>query len=243
MPEMIFYSKPVVLNKGIHKNLKIANRPIHYGFAAQTNSVMLTGGEFIESAKEYPVVFVRTAERIVPAVLLGLREAENLFVDPDGRWESRYIPAFVRRYPFVPSVDAESDAMTVCIDESFPGFVTSGEGAPLFDDQEEPSLLLQNAIQFLLTFQEQIARTDIFVNRLDELGLFVELSARADLVNGQQYAMKGFLVVDEQKILGLDTVKAMELFRCGELGWIYAHLFSLSNMGRLVDLLARRTAR
>ncbi len=37
----------------------------------------------------------------MPAVLLGIRDQENLYVDDNGAWNAKYIPAFVRRYPFV----------------------------------------------------------------------------------------------------------------------------------------------
>ncbi len=241
MPELIFYQKPVALNKELHKNLKIAPKPVDFSFAAPTNSVILAGAEFIEASKEYPIIFVRTGERLAPAALLGLRDAENLYVDQSGVWSARYIPAFVRRYPFVLAGGSDVEEMTVCFDEGFSGFTTADEGNPLFNEQGEPAELLQNAVKFLQEYQAQINRTEVFVNRLNEFELLVELSARADLVNGKQFAMQGLLAVDEKKLLELSKPKALELFRCGELSWVYAHLFSLSNMGRLVDLLAQRT--
>ncbi|MBF0342110.1 MAG: SapC family protein [Magnetococcales bacterium] len=242
MAELLFYQKPVVLDKHRHKHLRLARQQGEYRFASQTNSVVLNGSEMIEAAKEYPVFFVRHGQGIVPVALLGLRDAENLFVTSEGVWEAKYIPAFVRRYPFVlASGNLETQALTVCIDEAFPGFVTQGEGQRLFDDQGEPTDWFKKAIRFLEEFQAQVRRTEVFVNRLHGLDLLVELTARADLVNGAQYAMQGLLVVDEKKLLELSKPQALELFRCGELGWVYAHLFSLSNMGRLVDLLARRT--
>ncbi|MEO5347012.1 MAG: SapC family protein [Magnetococcus sp. YQC-9] len=242
MPELIFYQKPVPLNKERHRHWRISGQAGHYAFAATTNSVILAGGEFIEAAKEYPVIFARNGDRIIPAALLGLRDAENLFVNPDGSWSGRYIPAFIRRYPFVLAGNDANQEMTVCIDEAFPGLsVGSGDGQSLFDAQGETTEWMQNAIRFMQEYQAQVRRTEVFVNRLDNLDLFVELTARADLVGGAQYAMKGLLVIDEKKLLELSKPQALELFRCGELGWVYAHLFSLSNMGRLVDMLARRT--
>lgn len=242
MAELIFYQKPVALNKDAHRNLRIAAQPVNFSFAAPTNSVILTGVEFVEAAKEYPIIFVRAGERITSAALLGLRDAENLFVRPDGSWDARYIPAFVRRYPFVLAASAGSDELTVCVDEAFAGFTTATDGNALFDDQGEPALLLQKAVNFLQEYQAQINRTEIFVNRLHESELLMDLSARADLADGKHYALQGLLGVDEKKLLAISKSKALELFRCGELSWVYAHLFSLSNMNRLADLLSRRTA-
>jgi hypothetical protein len=72
--------------------------------------------------------FLPAAGRPVPAVLLGLREAENLFVDRDGKWDARYVPAFVRRYPFVPGKGPQGELL-VCIDEASSCFdAAEGEG-------------------------------------------------------------------------------------------------------------------
>lgn len=70
-------------------------------FAGETNSVILAGVEFSEAAKEYPIVFTQAGDKVVPVALLGLRNEENLFVDGKGGWDGRYIPSFVRRYPFI----------------------------------------------------------------------------------------------------------------------------------------------
>ena len=34
--------------------------------------------------------------------------------------------------------------------------------------------------------------------------------------------------------------RALQLFRSGELSWVYCHLMSLGNMGRMVDRIAQR---
>jgi hypothetical protein len=71
-----------------------------------------------------------------PAALLGLREAENLFVDRDGKWDARYVPAFVRRYPFVPGKGPQGELL-VCIDEASSCF-DAGEGEALFRMASRP---------------------------------------------------------------------------------------------------------
>ncbi|MEO5362829.1 MAG: SapC family protein [Magnetococcus sp. DMHC-8] len=237
MKQLLFYEQPVALNKERHRALKIDNKGADYSFAKVTNSVIITGMEFVHVAKEYPIVFAKAGERTIPLALLGLRNDENLFVNGAGQWDARYIPAFVRRYPFV-LADSGDGNLAVCIDEGFAGFNTE-TGTPLFNEEGEQAPLLENAIRFLTEYQGQNQRTEIFVNRLQEMGLLTELTARAELAGGVKFSMGGLLVVEEKKLMELEQEKALELFRSGEMGWIYAHLLSLSNMNRLAEMLGR----
>ena len=237
MKQLLFYEQPVALNKERHRAFRIENKGASFAFSQRTNSVIITGMEFVHVAKEYPIVFAKAGDRTIPLALLGLRNDENLFVSEAGLWDARYIPAFVRRYPFV-LADSGDGNLAVCIDEGFAGFNTE-TGVPLFDEAGEQAPLLENAIRFLKEYQGQNQRTEIFVNRLMEMELLTELTARAELAGGVKFSMGGLLVVEEKKLMELEQEKALELFRSGELGWIYAHLLSLSNMSRLADMLGK----
>jgi SapC len=233
MATMMFYEKPVALNREIHKHARIlpAN---DFKFAAKTNSIALSGIEFIEAAKDYPIVFAKLSDEVtVPVALLSLRNDENLYVDNDGKWDARYIPAFVRRYPFV-LAENDGKQFTVCIDEAFPG-LNESDGQALFDEQGENTPFLQNALDFMNNFQAQFRMTEDFVKQLKELDLLTEISAKAELHSGENFLLGGIMIIDEQKLLKLDPEKVLELFQSGKLGWIYAHLISLSNMSRLLD--------
>ena len=240
MTDLLFYDKPVALNKTAHNNLRMKPARGDFSFARTTNSVILAGVEFSEAAKEYPIVFAKAGEGVVPVALLGVRNAENLFVAEDGSWDARYVPAFVRRYHFVLAETGTTAQRVVCIDEGYPGFSTD-EGEPLFVDNEPTPTLLQ-AINFLEDYQTQYLRTELFLKRLQALDLLVGLNARVDLVDGQQFGLSGLLVVDEKKLLALDDAEALVLFKSGELAWIYCHLMSLGCLSTMVDRIAAATA-
>ena len=72
--------------------------------------------------------------------MLGLRNPENLKVDEAGRWDAYYVPAFVRRYPYVLAETGENNQRVICIDESYEGF-NGEEGEPLFHGDEASPLL------------------------------------------------------------------------------------------------------
>lgn len=237
MASLLFYDNPVALNKSAHKDLKINGANANFSFAADTNSVILAGVEFTEAAKEYPIVFAQAGDGMVPVALLGLRNNENLCVDEKGHWDARYIPAFVRRYPFVLAETGDEGQRMVCIDESFAGFGDK-EGEPLFEN-EAPTPVLQQAIDFLEEYQRQYIRTERFISRLRELDLLMSLNAKVDMADGEQFSLNGLMVVDEKKLLALEDAKALEFFKSGELAWVYCHLMSLGNMSRMIDRIAK----
>ncbi len=239
MANLLFYENPVALSKVDHKNTRIKPLQNNYRFAAKTNSVILAGVEFTEAAKEYPVVFTQSGDHVVPVALLGLRNEENLYIKADGTWDAKYVPAFVRRYPFVLADTGEGDQRVVCIDSDFSGF-SETEGEPLFEG-DQPTPVLQQALDFLDEYQKQYARTERFVQRLRDNDLLMSLNAKVDMVDGAQYALTGLMAVDEKKLLQLDDAVALEFFKSGELAWVYCHLMSLGTMGSMVERIARLT--
>lgn len=242
MAEVLFYERPVPLNREDHKDLRI--KPINSAaFAAKTHSVPLTVLDFAPAARDYPILFGgNSIEEAGPLAMLGLEQSENLFVDDEGQWEQgAYVPAFVRRYPFVlaEKPDGSDGAdFTVFLDEAYPGF-NAEEGERLFNEDGSDTDTLKNAVKFLGEFQEHIKRTEAFTKRLRELDLLE--SRTVELKDGEETKrINGLFVVSEEKLRKLDEKVAHELLTDGSLGWIYAHLLSLSNVGRLVERMQKR---
>ena len=113
-----------------------------YGFAKDVNSVPLLASEFDLSSTEYAIVFSGEGKDVMPAALLGIRDQENLYVDESGAWNAKYIPAFVRRYPFVFSTQ-DKNTFNLCLDEDFPGVNRKGVGERLFDAEGERTQYLR----------------------------------------------------------------------------------------------------
>lgn len=127
-------------------------------------------------------MFTRAAGgQVVPVVMLGPRSRENLFIDEREQWDARYVPAFVRRYPFV-LAELPGRSLAVCIDEAYAG-LNESEGEPLFDAQGGDTPFLRNALEFLSQYQREYLRTGAFCRRLDQAGLLTAMDARADLVD------------------------------------------------------------
>jgi hypothetical protein len=240
MSDLVYYERPVLLDRDKHRQRRV-RAGNSFAFAARANALVLAGVEFNEACKEYAVVFTRGGGgKVVPVAMLGLRSRENLFLDQAGAWDARYIPAFVRRYPFV-LAELPGQALGVCIDEAYGG-VNDSEGEPLFDAQGKETPFLRNAVDFLTQYQREMARTAAFCERLEQNGLLVEMNAKADLVDGRSFTVNGLLVIDEKKLMALPDAMVRTMFRAGELHLASMHLVSLSNMQRLVDRLALRKA-
>ncbi len=236
MAETIYYEKPVLLNRDTHRGRRIRPSP-GFGFARKANALFVAAVEFNEACKEYAIVFARQpGGKVTPVVVLGLRAEENLFIDAQDRWTAAYVPAFVRRYPFV-LAELGGDSLGVCIDEAFAG-LNDAEGEALFDEQGGNTPFLQNALDFLQRYQQEYQRTEAFCQRLEQAGLLTEMSARANLVDGRSFTVQGLMVVDEQKLAAVPDDVALALFRSGEAHLVSMHLLSLSNLGRLVDRVA-----
>ncbi len=235
MSGLFFYKNIEPLNKEKHKGYKLAPADNGFSFVKESIAVLLAGAEFIEASKEFPIVFVKNEQEcLVPAVLLGLRDNENLFVDKNNQWTGQYIPAFIRRYPFVFAGNEEK--LTVCIDSDFSGFQQQ-EGEDLFSDEGETLPALQKAIDFLMEYQRQFKRTEVFVKRLEDEDLFTSLNANVSMNDGRQFSLTGFYIIDEKKLSVLDDKKVLEIFRLGEFAWVYAHLASLNNLQKMVNLV------
>jgi len=234
MGSMIFYDKPVALNRERHKNLKLRRKPGDLSFARHTNSVLLAATEMAEAAKDYPIVFIgKENGPFTLAAIVGLRDGENLFVQTNGQWQDgAYVPAFARRYPFVLAENDDAEAsLTVCVDESYAG-LSDTEGETLFDDAGNESALLQAAVDFLKAFHAEMQRTKQFGQQLSDCGL---LEPKLIEINqsGQKRVLDGLYIVNQEKLSALDDDTTLALCRDGSMGWIHAHLMSLSNIERL----------
>ena len=240
--EVLFYERPVPLNRTEHKDLRIKPIP-NLKFAGSVHSVPLTGVEFPAAARDLPILFGGvTVEDAGPMALLGLRENENLFINEQGHWvPNTYIPAFIRRYPFVLAekpVGAEGDDFTVFLDEAYEGFNTT-EGEVLFKDDGSESDVLNNAVRFLGEFQQHVSRTQWFMEQLRKHKLLEPRNIRLEK-DGKSINLNGLFVVNEEKLRQLDEQTALEFLREGVFGWIYAHLVSLGNIDRVSQRLSDR---
>jgi len=230
--QFFIYERAVPVSPVAHKDLSVQSNN-DYSFASETNSIPLTTAEFLLAAKEYAIVFTGNENSVFPVAVLGVRENENLYISEDNRWNAEYIPAFIRRYPFVFSHDAESGRHLLCVDESYSGTNTVGLGERLFGESGEQTQYTKTVLGFMQAYQTQSDLTREFCNTLKALDLLQGVEARVSMGSGQQASLKGFQVINRDKLNALPDNALSEMARNGGLEVIYAHLQSLKNMERL----------
>ena len=240
------YREPELLDPARHRGLKMGTLA-DFSITKGMHGAFITVTEMPQAALEFPIVFIHSGERdaagrptVSPIVLLGLAVNENLFVD-GARWDARYIPAFIRRYPFLTATLRHAGTTGVMVDRAWSGF-SEREGEALFEADDQPAPALQRAMEFLQMFETEAQRTRSFCARLAELDLLREMKADATLPQGQTLSVDGFLVVDEEKLHKLDDMIVIEAHRNGMLMLLHLHLASLANMRHMVERKARRAA-
>ena len=235
--QLLIYERAVSVNKQKHGNwsVKTGNS---YDFAKNINSVPLTAVEFPSAAVEYSIIFAGNEDTLMPAVILGVRDQENLYISEEGKWNSKYIPAFLRRYPFVFASSDEGKRFTLCIDEEFSGCNQDGIGERLFDAEGEQTQYLQSVLNFSSEYQGQFNRTQVFCKKLKELDLLEPMQAQITLPSGEKMNLGGFQAVSRERLKKLSDEQIVALAKTDELELIYLHLQSMRNFNAMVEKIA-----
>jgi hypothetical protein len=223
----LFYDRLEPISSQVHQGLKIRSMDVAPHLAA-THAVPLTVDEFISAQRDYPIVF-SVGDVPVPLALMGLNEGANVFMGEDGRLlNPTYVPAYVRRYPFMLArLRNDSDELSLCYDPNSPTVGMFDDGTPLFDG-DKPSQTLNEILKFCEDFEIAAQRTTAFINELSQGGLLIDGEVAIQPEGAPQpFIYRGFKMIDEEKMRGLDAETLHRLNQNGALPLIHAHLFSL----------------
>ncbi len=234
--QLLIYETAVPVSSQRHANWSV-EVGANYAFSRRVNAVPLMAVEFMPAATEYALVFAASGDELMPAAILGIRGEENLYLSGENQWQAKYIPAFVRRYPFVFSTTNDPNTFTLCIDEAFAGFNQEGRGQRLFGDDGKPTPYVDNVLKFLQEYQAQYVRTQGFCRKLRELDLLESMTAQVTTPTGEKMSLTGFLGVNRNKLRALPGEALAALAATDELELLYLHLYSLRNFSDVKDRL------
>lgn len=236
--QLMIYDNIQPLSSETHRNWAVMVED--YSFVSHMISVPVLATEIPFAAAEFPIVFSATATEgeYIPLAVMGLKEGENLFLNEKNQFTSRYIPAFVRRYPFVLGGDKAADTMALCIDTDSSTVIKDGsKGRKLFEENGEQSAHLKEVVEFLKDYQYRAEMTKVFCKRLNELDLLEPMQANITFKGREDANMNltGFYVVKREKLKALADTDVLDLFKRDGLELIYSHMQSLNNLNVLIS--------
>ena len=234
--QLLIYESAVPVSAARHGGTSL-EPAADFAFSAGVNAVPLMAVEFLRAATEYAIVFTAAGDDVMPAVVLGVRGDQNLYLSSDAKWQAEYIPAFIRRYPFVFSSSGDGKTLTLCIDESHPGVNRTGRGERLFGDDARPTPYVERVLKFLQEYQSHFERTRKFGRRIKELGLLEPMQAQVTTPQGEKLSLNGFLSVSREKLRALDGEALASLAKTDELELLYLQLHSMRNFVEVKDRL------
>ena len=218
------YSAIDLLDRVQHKTLRVRGLK-NAKFTARQHFFPLTGAEFAEAGRCYPVVFLRADGRVGAMAITGATPGVNAALGEDERWRpGLYVPAYVRRYPFI--LVRVGDELKIGLDPNAP-HLSSVEGEPIFDANGDTGGLAR--IQsFCAAYDAAWRDTEAFVAALEEKGLLAP--ATTTFSSGAEEAtarVGGFEIIDQARLEALDPAILADWLRRGWLALIEAHRASL----------------
>jgi len=230
------FQRLVPVSREQHGSTKV--RPIAgFSFARSFHLASLAMQEFVRASAFYPIVFLDDRERDMfrPVALLGLESGENLCIEPEGAWlRGAYIPGIIRRYPFALANTEQTGEFAVCVDEAA-GLLDADEGMPLFDPSGAPTETLENIKRFLGELQQMDTLTAQFSTFLARHNLLRPLNLRVR-VAGAARDIAGSYVINEERLEAVNDSVFLEMRGLRYLQPVYAHLSSLPQIDRLIQL-------
>lgn len=228
----MFYQKITTLNREVHKGLKIDLSEVRFGFTRAAHMIPAVIDEFFAGGRALPIVFLPGPQRATPVFLLGFEPGENLFVGRDGNWTADYLPAFIRRYPFIIG-EVQGGQPLICIDESAAS-LSSEHGEPLFLDDASEAPMLREVVKFTADYMAAANRTNEFVDLLQKHALFTGITIAVRLPGSENKTLHGAMSIDVAKFDALTDEAFLDLRKKGFLQPIYSQISSVA----LIDKLA-----
>jgi hypothetical protein len=231
---------PVQLDNNTHRDLRIVTTR----GAAWGDDLMATPvfpNEFRDAQAYYPIVFqpADNGPGMQPVALLGLRQGENLFLEPHG-WDAPYIPLALERGPFM--IGRAGTEMTVHVDMDSPR-IGRGEGEAVFMPHGAATDYLERMNSVLAAIHQGVEATAPFVATLMRHDLIESFALDIEAADGSQNRLAGFSTINEERLARLDTSAIAELHAQGWLVAIFMVVASTTHFRDLIERYNRRLAR
>lgn len=199
---------------------------------ARSNTVPLVVGEFQLAQMFFPIIFV--GEDPMPVCVLGFETAQNLFLNDNSQWvDDSYVPAYVRRYPFILADVPGDERKFLCAEFGAGSITNKNPDRPFFNAEGKVTEVVEQALEFCRRFQEDVVLTQAFCAELKNNGLLKPSELRFTLPDGTQQSLGTFTSIDAAAVDALPDSVFLDFRKRGLLPLIYMQQTSLQNWGRL----------
>jgi hypothetical protein len=205
---------------------------------ATLHAVPIAVEEFPLAQRYFPIVFSLGGAESVPLALMGLNEGVNVFVQDNGQFTAGYVPAYLRRHPWLLArLNPEREELSLCFDPTSGVLGDFEDGIALFEDGQ-PTQAVNDTLKFCEQFEIAAQSTGQFVRELNDLGILEDGEFNIQHPEmPQPYNYRGFRMVNEEKLRELRGDQLRKMNQNGMLTVLHAHLFSLNQMN---DLFAKQ---
>lgn len=229
------FKQLVPLSANTHRALRLSPNQ-SFDFARKMVLIPITQTEAAKASRELVIVF--PLQQGVAQALVGYEASRNVYINEAGQWIGRYIPAHIRRYPFILSEISTSAAdrtltgrqFGVQVDIDAPHLSETNDH-PLFDEQGNPTPVLTRIQEVLRFLQQDFEKTQALVEELNALNLLMEAPIKLNLPEGTPAKqLTGFRIVDQKALAELPAEQLAGIRGTGALALAYAHIISLTNL-------------
>lgn len=212
-----------------------------YLFAEKDSVCPIVLQELPNAMANMPIAFMPVEDKYALVAVQGLTPETNLFVDANGDWLGKYIPAGYRSYPFVlASTSGDGENLVLCVDEDS-GLVDGDEAdQDFFNKEGELSERMQEVMKFLSEGHNGMLAATRICQQLQELNLFKPWTLQIQLEKGS-HKVDGLFCIDEPAFNKLSDDAFIELRKTGAVAVVYSHLLSMQQMNNLADATQART--
>lgn len=232
----LFYRTVVPLDSRRHEALRISRplRPLDY--ARDANVIPALVDEFDLAMAEIPIAYLPGKNCPSAVFVTGSSPGTNIYVTDGGLWNGTYVPAYLRRYPFIIGEVSEDDSV-LCIDESYDG-LGEAEGDRLFSETGVQQDALTNALTLAQSYRDAAIRTEAFCAMLRDFDLLQTATLDTIKPDGAKSVVHGLLIMNEVALAALPSDKLYALHAEGYLKAIYSQIASLRAVSKLLPTVA-----
>lgn len=229
----LFYQSVVPLNRESHRAFGIQT-PMPFDFASASYLIPAVIDEFAAACASLAILFASDQDGISPVFLTGGAPGRNAFVSREGKWSGTYLPAYLRRYPFIRGDVSGGDPL-ICFDAQSGLVRATGDDGTLtllFDQNGADTPALAERIKLTIDYADSAHRTQTFCKSLQDHKLLQPITIQTK-TDATMSAVHGLMAVSEEALNGLSDDAFLALRKSGALAPIYMHLVSLRAIERL----------